>query len=413
MGSHSKSTVFIDPGHGGRQTGIVGPEGLEEKHVNLRVALLLAGMLEEKGINVEMSRRGDDTVTLAERVKMAGGFPGSIFVSIHHNANGQMDPTVNRSEVYYCWWVDGLSRRLASFLGQSFGKYLRIPCLQPRPALYKVLRDIPEPCVLGEACYLINPEWEEKLRDPGFLQREARAYYIAVTRFIRIRHLLEKEFNARGRRRRHGREPLGYLPLEPGTMPERDENLVIIDPGGREAYNPDMVEDFGENAAANLTVAKTLCGLLEKAGYRTLLTRKRNRGTVTPQRRARFIFVHAPACVIMIDHRYPLKDDGESGVFFFPGDSEGKRLASSVHARLRIPRSDRGDGRSTAALSPFTHYLMIQSSAPRIMVVPSTLGKDREGKVRTPRRAGLKVEAEVIFEGFSAYMKPRRDSKKR
>jgi N-acetylmuramoyl-L-alanine amidase len=397
---HTGNTVqvFIDPGHGGDHTGAMGPGGLIEKEVNLKVGLRLKAMLQRQGIEVATSRQDDTTVELEERVQMAGNYPNALFLSIHHNANGQMDERVNRAEIYYYWWKDGISREFGRILRKSFITYLKIPCLYPRPALYRVMREIPEPCVLGEACYIIHPESEHNLRTEEGVQREAVAYYRATVKFLRIRHALEEQYERRKRSERFGRKPLGYIPFDRGTYPQRDDDLIVIDPGGREGYNPDFDQDFRENAKTSLRIAKLLVERFEKCGYRVALTRKTNRGTVSPVRRARFIFVKAPGWVIMVDHRYPLNDGRDAGVFYFPGDRTGETLAAHVHHQLK-KLSGHDPPSKNPALSPFTSYLMIQCSAPRILVVPYTLDGPPSSR-KNAHSIDTDAAAEAIFQGF-------------
>lgn len=85
--------VIIDPGHGGNDPGVVysdynndNPIEINEKEQTLKIASLLRDMLEESGIDVELTRQEDKKVTLEERMKLAEDFNASLFVSIHLNA---------------------------------------------------------------------------------------------------------------------------------------------------------------------------------------------------------------------------------------------------------------------------------------------------------------------------------------
>ncbi len=79
------TTVVIDAGHGGHDSGAVSPYA-REKDCNLAVALKLKRKLEQKGFKVVMTRKGDYFLTLKQRVDIANATPNSIFVSIHHNS---------------------------------------------------------------------------------------------------------------------------------------------------------------------------------------------------------------------------------------------------------------------------------------------------------------------------------------
>jgi N-acetylmuramoyl-L-alanine amidase len=77
----------IDPGHGGSNLGAAGATGLHEKQLSLALARAVADRLRGRGITVELTRTGDRTVTLRQRVELADRVPADLFVSIHANAS--------------------------------------------------------------------------------------------------------------------------------------------------------------------------------------------------------------------------------------------------------------------------------------------------------------------------------------
>jgi len=77
--------IFIDPGHGGSDSGAVA-FGLIEKKINLSVARELKHLLLNTGFEVKLSRETDKFVGLIERANMANEWGADIFISIHHNA---------------------------------------------------------------------------------------------------------------------------------------------------------------------------------------------------------------------------------------------------------------------------------------------------------------------------------------
>lgn len=83
-----KKVVYIDPGHGGTDTGAV-YKGLAEKSLNLSIALYLKTELDATGkYTVILSRTSDKTLSLAARTSDANAKNVDIFVSLHHNAMG-------------------------------------------------------------------------------------------------------------------------------------------------------------------------------------------------------------------------------------------------------------------------------------------------------------------------------------
>jgi len=79
--------VVLDPGHGGSNTGARGPNNLVEKQLTLTIANGVAARLRQRGITVQLTRDGDHTLTLRQRVAIANQVPADIFVSIHANAS--------------------------------------------------------------------------------------------------------------------------------------------------------------------------------------------------------------------------------------------------------------------------------------------------------------------------------------
>lgn len=80
-------TLFLDPGHGGRQPGALNQElGLVEKDLALEVALDLKTLMEARGWRVLLSREEDRELSLPERAQLANRAGADLFVSIHFNA---------------------------------------------------------------------------------------------------------------------------------------------------------------------------------------------------------------------------------------------------------------------------------------------------------------------------------------
>lgn len=77
--------VFIDPGHGGNDSGAVG-NGLRECDINLAVAKRVQYHLKRHGIEIMMSREADVTVSLNDRTNKANSWGADAFVSIHCNS---------------------------------------------------------------------------------------------------------------------------------------------------------------------------------------------------------------------------------------------------------------------------------------------------------------------------------------
>lgn len=96
--------VCLDPGHGGLAPG-ASYLGLLEKDVNLAIALRTKDELEKFGFAVVLTRDGDDTVSLLRRCQIANAKSSGSFVSIHCNADPDMDlPGMSEARGEEIWY---------------------------------------------------------------------------------------------------------------------------------------------------------------------------------------------------------------------------------------------------------------------------------------------------------------------
>lgn len=87
-GQREVRRVVVDPGHGGQDSGAVGPTGLTEKAVTLDIAHRVATIVSrELGIETLLTRDDDTYVPLDLRTARANAFHADLFVSIHCNAS--------------------------------------------------------------------------------------------------------------------------------------------------------------------------------------------------------------------------------------------------------------------------------------------------------------------------------------
>ncbi len=92
--------VVIDAGHGGHDTGTIGPDGLTEKDLVLDVALRLGKLITQQlGAEVVYTRSGDVFIPLEQRTKIANTEKADLFISIH--ANSSPEPSASGVETFY------------------------------------------------------------------------------------------------------------------------------------------------------------------------------------------------------------------------------------------------------------------------------------------------------------------------
>jgi N-acetylmuramoyl-L-alanine amidase len=108
----------IDPGHGGEEVGAQGPGGALEKDVTLALARRLRSTLVNRlGIQVFLTREGDQFLSLDDRSAIANNYKADLFISIH--ANASRSHGAHGSEVYFLSYQasDDEARRLAAAEG--------------------------------------------------------------------------------------------------------------------------------------------------------------------------------------------------------------------------------------------------------------------------------------------------------
>ena len=80
--------IVLDPGHGGHDTGTIGPKGLREKDLVLDVAKKLGAIIEERmGSEVVYTRSDDTFIPLERRTEIANEAKADLFLSIHANSS--------------------------------------------------------------------------------------------------------------------------------------------------------------------------------------------------------------------------------------------------------------------------------------------------------------------------------------
>ncbi len=116
--------IVLDPGHGGDDTGAVGPTGLQEKNVALDLVLGLAEELkQDENITIYLTRDKDIELGLAERSALANTQKADLFISLHINASTER--SLSGFATYYLNNTDDrFSQRLAAQENSASGEEL-------------------------------------------------------------------------------------------------------------------------------------------------------------------------------------------------------------------------------------------------------------------------------------------------
>ncbi|WP_298247265.1 N-acetylmuramoyl-L-alanine amidase [uncultured Christiangramia sp.] len=168
---NDKINIVIDPGHGGRDSGAIGINGIQEKEVVLKLALYLQKLNQEVFQNkfeIYLTRYSDTLIYLGDRSKSARSLKADLFISLHCNhspAPGSRGIEVyvsgrnsaNRNESTY------LAYRIEKSIAQSTG----IRSRGVKFSDFQVLRETMDisPSVLIELGFLSNLDEAGYLKD--------------------------------------------------------------------------------------------------------------------------------------------------------------------------------------------------------------------------------------------------------
>jgi N-acetylmuramoyl-L-alanine amidase len=218
------SRIVIDPGHGGHDTGTIGPTGLMEKDLCLDVALRLGKIIQQRlpGAEVVYTRSDDTFIPLEERTRVANESKADLFISIH--ANSSHDHAARGIETYYLnlkGSPDAMevaarenataqesihdledivkkiarsekideSREFAADIQESLARRIQklnktVKDRGVRKAPFVVLVGADMPSILTEISFLSNPADEQLLKKPEHRQRVAEGLYQGMANYL-------------------------------------------------------------------------------------------------------------------------------------------------------------------------------------------------------------------------------------
>lgn len=219
-------TVVIDAGHGGHDPGAIGPSGLKEKEVNLRIAKALKKKLDTEGkqfgiTKVYLTRSTDKFIPLEERTGIAKKLGADLFISIHCNAarnrqaygietyilsltNDQRSlavaarenatTSISRSDManvlkqYLLGAKIEESQRFAGHVQSSVVKNVstkypptRNKGVKKAPFIVLIGADIPS--ILVETSFITNPRDEKRLKSNAYINEIADGIFVGVKRY--------------------------------------------------------------------------------------------------------------------------------------------------------------------------------------------------------------------------------------
>jgi N-acetylmuramoyl-L-alanine amidase len=183
-------TVCIDAGHGGHDSGAVGPTGLREKDVALKVALMVGAILQD-WCRVIYTRHNDSFVALDARANFANRQGADIFVSIHCNSGPP-----GQGSGFETWTSPGqtasdwLATDIFNAYGEEFptlGRRMDLTDGDPdKEASFAVLRLTKMAAVLHELEFIHTERGEAWLANPENQRRAAESISRGIRKYLKL-----------------------------------------------------------------------------------------------------------------------------------------------------------------------------------------------------------------------------------
>ena len=179
-----KKLIVIDVGHGGKDTGAIGINGILEKDVVLQLAKEILMLNKGQGnLDIYLTRYSDSFISLTDRTRLARGLKADVFISLH--CNHAKNPGTTGTEVYVANTTlsQNLSQSiyLAHQIHSGITSNLGIKSRGVKFANFQVLRETIRSCpsILIELCFLSNWDEAEYLSENSNLK--ALAFSILIT----------------------------------------------------------------------------------------------------------------------------------------------------------------------------------------------------------------------------------------
>jgi N-acetylmuramoyl-L-alanine amidase len=211
--------IFIDPGHGGSDSGAVG-NGIQEKNITLQIGLKIREILEREysNVSVRMSRTGDTTASLNQRTSMANSWGADFLYSVHVNSGGG----VGYEDYIYSRLSN--SSRTAQMQRTIHAEIIARNSMNDRgmkKADFHMLRETNMDAILTENGFIDNAGDAAKMKNPAWIESVARGHVVG----------LEKAFNLT-------RNQSAPAPSSPTTTPAPAPAPVPSNPSQRTIHLP-------------------------------------------------------------------------------------------------------------------------------------------------------------------------------
>lgn len=185
--------IALDAGHGGSDTGAIGPTGVTEKGVTLRVAKALQKLLQAEGATVLMTRTTDTEVSpkkanasdveeLQARCDVGNDGNADIFISMHMDSFTNSTPSGTTG--YYYTKGSKASQRLAQYVSEGVVTALGTGNRGTKSCNFYVVKHTDMPATLVEMAFISNDKEEKLMNSEAGINRAAEGILNGLRRFF-------------------------------------------------------------------------------------------------------------------------------------------------------------------------------------------------------------------------------------
>lgn len=178
--------LYLDPGHGGTDPGAIG-NGLQEKNITLEISLRIRDLLISRynNVQVQLSRTGDTTKSLAQRTSEANTWGADYFLSIHCNA---FDGSANGYEDFIHSSLSDTSQtaRYRDLIHPEVTRRNNLRNRGKKKADFHVLRESSMPAMLSENGFIDNSGDASLMKQPSWLQSVAQGHVEGLARAFNL-----------------------------------------------------------------------------------------------------------------------------------------------------------------------------------------------------------------------------------
>lgn len=177
------TTILLDAGHGGKESGAIGPTGYPEKDINLLIAQKLAPILKQRGAIIYLTRETDIDVSLSDRVNLINKLKPTIAISIHYNSLPDGGDAI-KTQGLSTFWYHPQAQDLAMFLQTYLVKKLNRPSYGVYWNNLALTRPHSTPSVLLELGFMINPQEFEWITNAQEQEKLVNAIADGITEWL-------------------------------------------------------------------------------------------------------------------------------------------------------------------------------------------------------------------------------------